>query len=104
MLPLAYGFLWNLENATLYHNETLVKLTKKETLLLQVLLKEAGKYLLRDTLIIEIWQDEIPDASHDNKLTQLIYRINSKLSVLKNEKISFIENSYALGYKISLQS
>lgn len=100
IIYLANGFTWNAHTSTLYHENNFIKLTKKETLLIQTLIAHKEDYLLRDFLIIEIWHDEIPDASHDNKLTQLIYRFNNKLTQITKDDTPLIENRYASGYKI----
>ncbi len=78
-----------------------VKVTKKERLLLQILTKYIGKYVSHDELILHIWHDDIPDHSHDNKLIQLIYRFNKKLTQQFSLDTHLIENSYTLGYRIS---
>ena len=57
-----------------------------------------------DTLILEVWDDEVPDVSHDNKLQQLVYRLNKKINTLINSDMPLIENSYALGYRIDRYS
>lgn len=102
MVHLRDGFSWDKINLDLYYQEEHIKLTKKETLLMQHLGSEAGNYFLRDSLILFIWHEEIPNASHDNKLIQLVYRVNAKISSSANVTMQLIENSYALGYKLSI--
>lgn len=102
MLELQNGFSWDRINSELYYQKNLIKLTKKETLLVQHLTKNAGNYLSRDSLILSVWHDEIPNDSHDNKLIQLVYRVNAKIASNSNSSLQFIENSYALGYKLAL--
>ncbi len=102
MVYLKDGFSWDKINFDLYYQQEHIKLTKKETLLMQQLGSAAGNYFLRDNLIISIWNDEIPNDSHDNKLIQLVYRVNAKISLSANATIQLIENSYALGYKLAL--
>ncbi len=102
MISLQNGFKWDKLNSNLYYEQECVKLTKKETLLMQHLGSDAGNYFLRDNLIAAIWYDEVPNASHDNKLIQLIYRANAKVSSYTNSTMQLIENSYAHGYKLIL--
>jgi DNA-binding response OmpR family regulator len=91
---------WDKHSATLTYKNESVKITKKERLLLQLLIKHMGKYVSHDELILHIWHDDIPDHSHDNKLIQLIYRFNRKLTQQLSLKTHLIENSYTLGYRI----
>jgi DNA-binding response OmpR family regulator len=71
---------WNKTNSNLLYEEESIKLTKKEKKLMTLLINSIGEYFTHDTLIIQIWDDEIPDASHDNKLHQLVYRLNRKIN------------------------
>lgn len=103
MVPLRDGFSWDKTNSDLYYQEKHIKLTKKETLLMQHLSGTAGNYFPRDNLIVSIWHEEVPNDSHDNKLIQLVYRVNAKISLNANCTIQLIENSYALGYKLSIK-
>jgi len=102
MLDFQNGFSWDKINSELYYQKNLIKLTKKETLLVQHLGKNAGNYVSKDTLIFSVWSDEIPNDSHNNKLIQLVYRVNAKIASHTNSSVQFIENSYALGYKLAL--
>jgi len=100
LVPLRKELLWNKNTNMLIYQEEQVKITKKERLLLEILIKNIGNYISNDDLIIHIWQDDIPDHSHDNKLIQLIYRLNKKITHLLHCDEHLIENSYTLGYKI----
>ncbi len=104
IIPIREKLLWNKTNANLFYNEENIKLTKKEHKLMTLLINSIGMYFTHDTLIIQIWDDEIPDASHDNKLQQLVYRLNKKINTIINEDTPLIENSYALGYRIGCYS
>jgi len=90
--------LWD-GNELQYKNH-IVKLTKKEHLLMQHLCRTPGRYISHDELILHIWNDEMPNFSHNKKLVQLIYRLNKKLSEIVQENIHIIENSYTHGYRI----
>ena len=94
--------LWNKINSNLFYDKKNIRLTKKEQKLLALLINSTGKYFTNDSLIIQIWDDEIPNASHDNKLHQLIYRLNKKINEVTNSTTPLIENSYMLGYRIRL--
>jgi len=101
IITMGENLLWNKTNANLLYDEENIKLTKKEHKLVAFLIRSLGEYFTHDTLILEVWDDEIPDASHDNKLQQLVYRLNKKINTVLNRDILFIENSYALGYRIN---
>ena len=91
---------WNKINSNLFYDDENIKLTKKENKLITMLMNSIGEYFIHDTLIIEIWDNEIPDATHDNKLHQLVYRLNKKINEVTNSDIQLIENTYMLGYRI----
>ncbi len=97
---LCSGFHWDKINSDLYYQQNHIKLTKKETLLMTYLGSNAGNYFLRDSIILYVWHDEVPNASHDNKLIQLVYRVNAKVSSHTGVTSPLIENSYALGYRL----
>ena len=100
IIPLKGKFSWNKTNSNLFYDEENIKLTKKEHKLMTLLINSIGEYLTHDTLIIQIWDDEMPDASHDNKLHQLVYRLNKKINAVTNSDTQLIENTYTLGYRI----
>jgi len=91
--------VWDGHN--LYYQDKVIKLTKKERLLLQLLCKYPGQYVSHDELIIHIWNDEMPDFGHNKKLVQLIYRLNKKLAETLSCNPHFIENSYTHGYRVA---
>lgn len=92
--------VWNKLNADLLYQEESVNLTRKEKRLMSFLCASIGEYSIHDSLILYIWDDEIPDASYNNKLHQLIYRLNKKINTITNSDKSLIKNNYTLGYKI----
>lgn len=103
IVHLCNEFHWDKINSDLYYQQDYIKLTTKETLLLQCLGSNAGNYFLRDTIILSVWHDEVPNTSHDNKLIQLVYRVNAKVSSYTGTTVQLIENSYALGYRLVLK-
>jgi len=102
-IVLRKDLVWNQQDL-LYQN-TILKLTKKERLLLHVLCKYPGQYISHDEIILYIWDDELPNYKHNKKLVQLIYRLNKKINeTLSSEHTPFIENSYTHGYRILPES
>lgn len=102
MVNLKDNFNWDKINLDLYYKHKHIKLTKKESLLVKHLGTAAGNYFLRDDIILSVWHDEIPDNTHDNKLIQLVYRVNAKIALNSDSNTPLIENSYSLGYKLTL--
>ncbi len=91
---------WNRINDNMIYQNQHIKLTIKEKLLIQLLSTIPGDYFIRNTLIYHVWHDEIPDASHDKKLTKLVSRLNRKIMLETGSSTALIENSYALGYRL----
>jgi DNA-binding response OmpR family regulator len=102
-IPIRENLVWDRNNANLLYKDQELKITKKERLMLQVLTRQAEKYVSHDELIFHIWPDEIPDHSHNNKLIQLIYRFNKKIMEETSSDIHLVENTYTLGYKLNCQ-
>ncbi len=102
IIPLKENLIWNKTNSNLFYEEKSVNLTKKEHKLMTLLINSIGEYFMHDTLIIQIWYNEVPNASHDNKLHQLVYRLNKKISDVTNSNTQLVENSYTLGYRIQV--
>jgi DNA-binding response OmpR family regulator len=100
IIPLRKELTWDAQTQILRYKSDVIKLTKKEKLTLAVLAQNTDHYLPNDALIYHIWHDEIPDESHDNKLIQLIYRLNRKIDEQTDYRDKLIENSYTLGYRI----
>jgi DNA-binding response OmpR family regulator len=100
IIPLRKELIWDAQTQILRYKSDVIKLTKKEKLTLTVLAQNINHYLPNDALIYHIWQDEIPDESHDNKLIQLIYRLNRKIDEHTHYRDKLIENSYTLGYRV----
>jgi len=103
LISIRDNIFWDTKNELLSCEDNIIKLTKKEQLVINLLIKNINKFVQNNNMIYHIWEDEVPDNTHDNKLIQLIYRINKKLQPYLDENDKFIENSYTLGYRI-LQS
>jgi DNA-binding response OmpR family regulator len=99
-IKLRDNLIWDTQHQILKQNEKIIKLTKKERLAMDILARNVNKYVSNDALIYHIWDDEIPDNSHDNKLIQLIYRLNKKITEQTDVEEKLIKNSYTLGYRI----
>jgi len=100
-VQLQEGLFWNIMNDNLLYQEEHIKLTVKEKLLMHILSTKPGDYFVRNALIYHVWHDEIPDESHDVKLTKLVSRLNRKIMLKIGSSTAQIESSYALGYRLT---
>ncbi|MEA3372439.1 MAG: response regulator transcription factor [Campylobacterota bacterium] len=94
------GLAWDEANRLLLDEETPVKLTKKEIMLMELLGSNPGNYVSRHNIVLYVWSDEVPDETHDHKVTQLVYRLNAKIAARGDHNEPFIENGYARGYRL----
>ncbi|MDD2887798.1 MAG: response regulator transcription factor [Aliarcobacter sp.] len=92
-IKLAKDLIWNKELKQLYFNNELFKLTMKEFLLIELLIKTPEKIFVNEEIISNIWNKEFDNPDISN-LKNLISRLRNKLPSLK------IENIYGFGYKI----
>lgn len=96
--------LWDKEKQSLSFEEKNVKLTKKEIVLMSMLVKNINSFLDKDAIIQKVWEDEFTDFSHNQKLTQLVYRLNKKVMSLTKIEKPLISNTYSVGYKLETSS
>jgi len=73
---LGNNYFYNEENKKLYFKEIEIKLTQKESELLDILYKNKGKTVAFETIEYHIWEDSTVSNS---TLRTLIYRLRSKL-------------------------
>lgn len=95
-IKLADDLIWNKELKQLYFNDELFKFTKKEFLLLELLLKTPEKIFVNEEIISYIWKEEFDKNPDISNLKNLISRLRAKIPSLK------IENIYGFGYKIGV--
>lgn len=91
IIKLTNSISWVKENKTISKNNQNLKLTKKETLLFELLLSKKDKIFLIDEIIDYLWEDGVADITN---LKNIISRLRKKLPEIS------IENIYGLGYKI----
>lgn len=88
---------WNKESNELIRNNNIVKLTKKEILLLEILLKYYEKTHTVEEILNFIWADDINATPDISNLKNIISRLRKKVPELD------IENIYGFGYRINLK-
>ncbi len=101
LLSLSGGCMWSSKNSTLLCNNEPIALTKKETILMELLAVSPDRYISKEFLIAEIWDETFYDETYENKLIQVVYRLNKKIKSVVPGKKHFVENSYDRGYKIA---
>lgn len=92
IITLYNNIFWNKANKKLIKDESVIKLTKRETLFIDLLLQVKDKTYSTDDIISYLWEDDLnADALN---LKNVISRLRKKVPEIK------IENVYGLGYKI----
>lgn len=86
----------DIEKCTLKYNEYTIDLTKNEMKILSVLIKNQGKVISRDKLMMSLWNCD--EFISDNTLTVNITRLRSKLKEMGLG--DFIKTKKGLGYRI----
>jgi DNA-binding response OmpR family regulator len=91
-IDLGENFIYDASNKMLYKDDNLVKLTKKELLLLELFLKNKSTYISLEVIEQNIWDEHTtPDA-----IRMVIVGLRKKLYS------KLIENLKGLGYRINL--
>ena len=93
-IKLSQNLFWDKNVKQLIFNKETFKLTKKEFLLIELLLKIQDKTFTNEEIMDYLWKDDlgvIPDISN---LKNLISRLRKKLPNLN------IENIYGFGYRL----
>lgn len=84
---------WNKDTLKLEKNKENIKLTKKEILLIKLLLKENRSYSIEE-IIKNLWLEDDEIVADAKNLKNIISRLRKKIPELK------IENIYGLGYSL----
>ena len=94
-IKLANNLLWNKELKQLIFEEEVFKLTKKEFLLIDLLLHIPEKTYTNEEIIDYLWKDDLGSIPEISNLKNLISRLRKKLPLLN------IENIYGFGYRLT---
>ncbi|WP_313340315.1 response regulator transcription factor [Sedimentibacter sp.] len=90
------GVLLNLNDTTLTYNDTKIELTKNDYRIMQLLMDNIGKVVLREEIMQHLWEsDQFID---DNTLTVNITRLRKKLSEIGLD--NFIKTKKGMGYMV----
>lgn len=89
-------FFWNQKTKTLSKNNLPIKLTKKELLLLELLLNCNNKVYSISEIACYLWDEDSGENDYVANLKNIISRLRNKIPEIN------IENVYGLGYMIKI--
>lgn len=88
---------WDKKTKQLFNNKQNIKLTKKEILLIDLLLKHIEKTHTNEELLSLLWADEEYITADITNLKNIISRLRKKVPNLD------LENVYSFGYRINVK-
>jgi two-component system, OmpR family, response regulator VanR len=91
---LSNNFYWNTKNRSLHINDSLIKLTRKELELLDILFKNINISVSTELIIYKLWEECVDFDIAVINLKNLLSRLRKKVPQLD------IKNTYGLGYQI----
>jgi len=92
VIQLENSYSWDIEKSSLFNQNNLVKLTKKETLLLELFIKNKNKISSYEEIIHHLYDD--PEPISTDSLKTLISRFRKKIPDQNLESI------YGFGYRL----
>jgi len=90
------GAILNMSDSTLTYNNKKIELSKNDNKILQILLENKGKYVLRDAIMTRLWETD--SYIDDNTLTVNMTRLRKKLHDI--ELSNFIITKKGIGYMV----
>ena len=98
LVNIADELVWNKELKQLFLNNNIFKLTKKELLLVELLLQIPEKTYTNEEIMFTLWNDDFDTVPDIANLKNLISRLRKKLPNLN------IENIYGFGYRLGIKA
>ncbi|WP_368030388.1 response regulator transcription factor [Arcobacter sp. s6] len=98
LIKIDENIIWNKKTKMLLKNGIPVKLTKKELLLLDLLLSSEEKVYSLSEMIYQIWDEDYEQKDYISNLKNIISRLRNKITEIN------IENIYGLGYTIKVKN
>ncbi|PHO12100.1 transcriptional regulator [Malaciobacter marinus] len=89
--------IWDKQTKQLLRNNQAIKLTKKEFLLIELLLKTIEKTHPVEEIIAILWEGDYESSADITNLKNIVSRLRKKVPELD------IENVYGFGYKINIR-
>ncbi|WP_457608644.1 response regulator transcription factor [Nitratifractor sp.] len=99
-LELACGCRWESGEEELRHGGEPIPLSRQERRLMKLLCRRAGSFVDRERIVAELWEETDPSVDYENKLIQLVYRLNRKVAERSHSDQRLVQNSYAHGYRV----
>lgn len=87
-----HNLQYSFKNKTLFINNKEINLTKKELLLIELIIRNKGSVVANETIQRDVWDDKFMS---DSAIKNLIFRLRKKLSI---ELITCVTG---IGYKLS---
>ena len=85
------------ENYTVFAGESELSLTKREYLILELLMKNPGKVFTKSNLYESVWNEEF--LGEDNAINVHISNIRQKLAKLNPDE-TYIQTVWGIGFKM----
>jgi len=95
LVNLGLNIIWDKDSSQLSNNSDIIKLSKKEILLIELLVSNGDKVSTIDEIFHTIWEENSYQATLES-LKAIISRFRKKVPSLD------IENIYGLGYRIKI--
>jgi len=102
ILNLHNGYTYNTNLKKLYFKDEDIKISKNETKLIEFLRVDPNRHYTSCEIATDVLGDTKVDDIKCNNITQLISRFKKKMLNLYDKEYFFIDNIYAIGYKINL--
>ena len=86
---------WDIKSKTLFHKDSVVFLTNRESKLFELLVDKRGEFCADDEILFFVWGDEFDKTITNSSIRTLVKNLRKKVPC------GLIENQYGVGYKIS---
>ena len=91
IVSLKNGLKYNFGDKLLYLENTHIKLTKREMLLIELMIKNIAEVVTNDMIQRNVWEDKFMS---DSAIKNLVFRLRKKVG------FSFIQTVQSIGYKL----
>lgn len=91
VVVLKNGLQYNFGDKRLCLDESFIKLTKREMLLIELMIKNMGEVVTNDMIQRNVWEDKFMS---DSAIKNLIFRLRKKVA------LPFIQTVQSIGYKL----
>jgi len=94
-IPLPLFCQWDIKSRTLFHKDSVIFLTNRESKLFELLVDKRGEFCADDEILFSVWGDEFDKTITNSSIRTLVKNLRKKVPY------GLIENQYGVGYKIS---